>query len=112
MKVPEMVTTKFRILMAQIYDSTFFPINNRLISLLIRLSRQYGMKNNDGSIKINVKLTHQEIANMIGTTRSSVTKTLKSLADNDLIYQQNKYIFLTRKFAEAKCHSLGGRFVL
>ncbi len=45
---------------------------------------------------------------MIGTTRSSVTKTLKSLADNDLIYQQNKYIFLTRKFSEAKCHSLGG----
>ncbi len=33
----EMVTTKFRILMAQNYDSTFFPINNRLISLLIRL---------------------------------------------------------------------------
>ena len=88
--------------MAQIYDNTFFPTNNRLINLLIRLSRQYGIELDDGSMKINVRLTHQEIANMIGTTRSTVSKTLKTLTDSSLIYQQNKYIYLTNDFIDAK----------
>jgi CRP/FNR family cyclic AMP-dependent transcriptional regulator len=103
----QMVTTKFRILMAQIYDNTFFSTKDRLINLLTRLSRQYGIKKEHG-IKIDIKLTHQEIAYMIGTTRSTVTKALKKFASEGMICQKNKHIFLTDEFIEAKLKSLPG----
>lgn len=89
----EMITTKFRILMAQIYDNTYYPARDRLINLLMRLSRQYGVKEND-TIRIDIRLTHEEIANMIGTTRSTVSKIVKELTRANVIYTKNKFIYL------------------
>lgn len=79
-----MITTKFRILMAQIYDSSFHNIKNRLLFLLKRLSIQQGIKTKVG-IKINIKLTHEQLAAMIGSTRSTVTKKLNELEEEDKI---------------------------
>lgn len=47
----------------------------RLSHLLIDLVAQYGRETNDG-ILINIKLSHQELASIIGATRETVTTTL------------------------------------
>jgi CRP/FNR family cyclic AMP-dependent transcriptional regulator len=51
----------------------------RLVLLLLRLSRQHGVPQQDGSIRIGVPLTHQDFANMIGTSRETVNRTLSQL---------------------------------
>ncbi len=73
-----MITTKFRTLMYQIYDSTYLNTKDRLISVLRRLSVQHGVTK-DKVREIDLNLTHEEIANMIGSTRSTVSRLLKTL---------------------------------
>lgn len=88
-----MITTKFRILMAQIHDTVFLNVKEKLYFLLKRLSIQQGIKTNMGA-RINMKLTHQELANMIGASRSTVTKILNELEKEKKIKRSGKYIYI------------------
>lgn len=95
-----MVTTKFRILMAQIYDFTFYNVKNRLYFLLQRLAIQQGTQVNNGT-QIDLKLTHQELATMIGSTRSTVTRMLNELEEEGKIQRYNSSIIIfDEKFTE------------
>ncbi|WP_018131620.1 Crp/Fnr family transcriptional regulator [Effusibacillus pohliae] len=50
----------------------------RIVTLLIRLARLHGVP--DGPwIRVDVPLTNQELANMIGTSRETVSRTLSQL---------------------------------
>jgi len=88
-----MITTKFRILMAQVHDTVFLNTKEKLYFLLKRLSIQQGTKTNKG-VKINMKLTHQELANMIGSSRSTVTRILKELENEEKIQRKGKYLYI------------------
>ena len=79
-----MISNKFRILMAQIQDSSFCNAEERLKNLLIRLAFQNGEKVCNG-IKINHNFTHEELAGMISSTRSTVTRKIKSLEEKGII---------------------------
>lgn len=82
--------------MAQVYDFSFYSAKNRLYFLLRRLAIQQGIKVNKGT-KINLKLTHQDLATMIGSTRSTVTKMLNELEDEGNIMKAGKYIIILDK---------------
>ncbi|UMZ74763.1 Crp/Fnr family transcriptional regulator [Natranaerofaba carboxydovora] len=53
-------------------------VKYRLVSLLERLSEEYGRYEGD-RLKLDVKLTHQELADFIGSSRVMVTNILKQL---------------------------------
>lgn len=95
--VLKMETTKFRILMAQLYDNSFFSTKYRLFYFLKRLSEQLGTRIDEGT-KINIKLTHQDIANLIGTTRSTVTKLINDLIQEGIIKIEDRYIIILDGF--------------
>ena len=59
-------------------------LEDRVLHLLLKLSEQFGTEN-DGFVKIDFPLTHQEIANMIGVTRESVTTILKDLSQKGIL---------------------------
>lgn len=59
-------------------------IRDRVLHLLIKLSEQFGIREGE-YYKIDLPLTHQELANMIGATRETVTVVLKELAKEDMI---------------------------
>ena len=50
-------------------------VASRLASVLIRFSKQYGV-DTDSSVVINLAFTHQDLANMIGTARETVSRIL------------------------------------
>ncbi|GAX91383.1 Crp/Fnr family transcriptional regulator [Effusibacillus lacus] len=50
----------------------------RIVLLLIRLSRLHGVQDGD-CIRLTVPFTNQELANMIGTSRETVSRTLSQL---------------------------------
>lgn len=89
-----MITTKFRILMSQIYDNTFFTTQDKLRSLLIRLSKQHGTTHKYGA-EISLLLTHEELANMIGSTRSTVTKLMNRLETTGDIRRIGRKVIVT-----------------
>lgn len=56
----------------QILNNTY----EQLIKLLFRLSKTYGRKLENGSVLLTENFTNIELANMIGTSRETVSRTL------------------------------------
>ena len=66
-------------------------VESRLRELLLLLSRHLGEKR-ESSIRLRVRLTHQNLADAINTTRVTVTRLLGDL-------QKQKFIFI-----DEHCH--------
>ncbi|WP_040214711.1 Crp/Fnr family transcriptional regulator [Clostridium polynesiense] len=90
-----MLTSKIRKMMDQIHDTSFFDTKDKLICLFNRLAVQQGIKTEEG-IKINIKLTHQEIADMISCTRSTATKKICELQEEGYIKIINRCIYVLK----------------
>lgn len=88
-----MITTKFRIIMSQIHDESYLDTEGRLYNLLKRLSIQHGSKYQYGT-KIDLSFTHEELANMINSTRSTVTKLINKLECEKKILRNGKDIII------------------
>lgn len=70
----------------------------RMMSILDRLQDLYGVKDARGTI-INVKLTHQQLANYASMTRETVSRVLKQMEKTEMIeILDNKSILLTDAF--------------
>ncbi|MDF2715600.1 MAG: Crp/Fnr family transcriptional regulator [Paenibacillus sp.] len=91
MRLLEVTMNRLRRANEQIHDLTFLDVRTRILKAVHQLSLEYG-EPKLGSVQITVKLTHQEIANMVGTVRESVTKVLQELQDDRIISIQNKQI--------------------
>lgn len=50
-------------------------VASRLASVLIRFSKQYGVPTDNG-VRIDLPVTHQDLANMIGTARETVSRNM------------------------------------
>lgn len=62
----------------------------QIIKLLIRLARSHGQKKTDASYLLEAKFTNKDLANMIGTTRETVSRTLTKLKKEKLIEVDRK----------------------
>ncbi|MED3563621.1 Crp/Fnr family transcriptional regulator [Bacillus xiapuensis] len=89
---PELCIKVFRVLGEKIVD-----LQNRLeeqilnntyeqiVKLLIRLAQKYGNKREDGTILLKAEFTNKDLANMIGTTRETISRTLTKMKKEELI---------------------------
>ena len=91
LRLLEVTMNRLRRANEQIHDLTFLDVRTRILKAVYQLSQEYGEKKQN-SVQIMVKLTHQEIANIVGTVRESVTKVLQELQDDRIISIQNKQI--------------------
>lgn len=66
-------------------------MGSRLVSFLLILCRDFGVPTNDG-IRIDLKLSHQAIAEAIGSTRVTVTRLLGDLRQENMISIYKKKI--------------------
>ncbi len=64
---------------------------SRLVSFLLILCRDFGVPTSEG-IRIDLKLSHQAIAEAIGSTRVTVTRLLGDLRDQEMISIHKKKI--------------------
>jgi CRP/FNR family transcriptional regulator len=72
--------------------------SQRIKILFLMLSDRYGEKTAEG-VTLNIKLTHQEIAEMTGMTRETVTRMIdKWQKDGEIIVLKNKFIHLSSHF--------------
>jgi CRP-like cAMP-binding protein len=71
----------------------FLSNRERLTHLLLELAGQYGSKNSD-HIDLRIKLSHQDLANFIGSTRETVTVVLGKMQLDGLISVRRRRITL------------------
>lgn len=74
--------------------------SQRIKILFLMLSDKYGEKTTEG-VTLNVKLTHQEIADMAGMARETVTRVIDRLQkDGEISILKNKFIHLSANFLQ------------
>jgi len=65
----------------------------RLVALLLELAERYGRRKDDG-VLIGIRLSHQELAGVIGATRETVTVLLGNLRDEGLLTINRRQLLL------------------
>ncbi|WP_219837257.1 Crp/Fnr family transcriptional regulator [Paenibacillus sp. R14(2021)] len=75
---------------------TMNDLRGKVIFFLHKLSKRFGVKENNRHY-INLPFTHQELANMIGGTRESVTLILQELAKEGAVITARKNIMVRVK---------------
>jgi CRP-like cAMP-binding protein len=74
-------------------------VSARLATLLLHLGDRFGETNGSGTV-LKVRLTHQELANMIVSTREAVSKVMSEFQRDGLIEVRNRRIAVTPQLAE------------
>jgi CRP-like cAMP-binding protein len=88
------LSERLRAANALIAATTSQDIRARLASLLLNLSDQFGEPVPNGT-RITLRLTNQEMANMIGTTRETVNRTLNRFWDDRLVDMRTAHVVIT-----------------
>jgi len=84
---------RLRQIETRVSDLVFKSASARLAQLLIDLSRSMGISEN-GSIRLQTRLTHQNLANLIGTSRETVSTLISQFVNHGLIAQDRRYILI------------------
>ncbi|REE91651.1 CRP/FNR family transcriptional regulator [Paenibacillus taihuensis] len=71
----------------------FRDLRGKVLYFLNRLSNKFGVEE-DGYQKIDIPLTHQELANMIGATREAVSLILQELSNEGILKTSRKMIMI------------------
>lgn len=76
----------------------FDSAEQRLMAVLDRLQELYGIMD-DGGVIVNVKLTHQQLANYTSVSRETITRMLKRFEKDGIIeITPNRSILLTKLY--------------
>jgi CRP-like cAMP-binding protein len=73
----------------------FCDVRTRLAQLLIKLAQINGVENPDGTITLRNRFTHQEMANMIGAMRQTVSENMNHFKRNGHVRVAGERITLT-----------------
>ncbi|HEY9707605.1 MAG TPA: Crp/Fnr family transcriptional regulator, partial [Oculatellaceae cyanobacterium] len=71
-------------------------VTQRLLQLLVWLTQKFGREMSSGKL-IDVRLTHQAIAELIGTTRVTITRLLKEFEQQGIIARPRRNFILLRR---------------
>ena len=100
MRDPALAANLVRVLSAQIADRELAVaialeprVERRLLRKLRQLAERWGRVTPDG-IRLDLRLTHQELANMVGAVRESVTIALGRLAEAGEIEVRNRTLII------------------
>ncbi|SER94725.1 Crp/Fnr family transcriptional regulator [Salipaludibacillus aurantiacus] len=87
---------------AKFSDLLLYGKTGAFYSILIRFAHSYGIEHPEG-IKIDMKLTNQELAYFIGSTRETVNRMFNELKKDGVTEIENGYIVI-KKIEELKKH--------
>ena len=77
----------------KIENLVFKDVNSKLAQLLLKLGLEYGVDDSRGTL-VALKITHQEMANLIGSTRETVSLTLSQFKRKGLIHTDGRKVIL------------------
>lgn len=72
----------------------FRDVTSKLAELLLDLANEYGVEESRGTL-IALKITHQELANLIGSTRETVSLTLSQFKQQDMLTTDGRKVIVT-----------------
>jgi CRP-like cAMP-binding protein len=71
----------------------FRDVQAKLAALLLELGEEYGVETEEG-LQVGLKITHQEMANLIGSTRETISLTLAQFKKKGLLNMDGRTVVL------------------
>ena len=90
-KVAKLLGARMREAESIIHEMVCWQAPGRLALMLLKIGERCGIESNRG-IKINLPLTHEEIACMVGTSRQTVTSLLNTFKQEKSIILEGREI--------------------
>jgi CRP/FNR family cyclic AMP-dependent transcriptional regulator len=94
-QVMEVLSQRLRSTDQMVEDLIFLDVYGRVAKKLLELAEAHGTKVEDGT-RIDVRLTQQELASMVGASRESVNKVMGYFTDKNFISTDKHKITLHR----------------
>lgn len=69
----------------------------RLAALFLSFEESYGIKTADGRIKIDIKLSREEMASLVGTAPETIIRLITEFKDEGILTQEGKTLFISNK---------------
>jgi CRP/FNR family cyclic AMP-dependent transcriptional regulator len=89
---------RWRSLQTKVEQLVFKDVGSKLAELLLRLGSEHGVEHRRGLV-LGLKITHQEMANLIGSTRETVSLTLSQFKRKGYITTEGRRVILTDREA-------------
>ncbi len=86
---------KIQALSFHLAAQTFDDVENRVYFQLINIARTHGVKTEGSCYLIKEPLTHQLIANIVGSTRVRVTQIMKDLMNQGILEKSGEYYMIS-----------------
>lgn len=90
----EMLSLKLELLTHVSIKLTYENSLINIVNAFLELANTYGERQGNGSIKISISFTHQELADLIGSSRVTVSNTIKLLNDSNVIFKRKGYYYI------------------
>jgi CRP/FNR family transcriptional regulator, cyclic AMP receptor protein len=84
---------RWRGLQTKVEQLVFKDVGSKLAELLLRLGSEHGIEHRRGLV-LGLKITHQEMANLIGSTRETVSLTLSQFKRKGFIHTEGRKVIL------------------
>lgn len=88
MLVMQVLSARMRVLGEIFANLVSDDVQTRIVKLIVRLAAHYGVRTGS-EIVLDIPLTHQEIADMVGTSRQTATSVLNVLSRQGLLSVDN-----------------------
>lgn len=98
LQILRVLTRRLRQTNAQVTDLVFKDVRSRVGRALLDLAKRHGVAIEAGS-KVALKLTHQELANLVGTARETVSRILAEFQDARYITFEGRYVVVVDREA-------------
>jgi len=92
----EVLSKRLRNTNQMVEDLIFLDVYGRVAKKLVELADAHGTKAEDGGIRIEMRLTQQELASMVGASRESVNKVMGYFTEKNFISTDKHRITLHR----------------
>ena len=92
-KVMKIMGKMMLLLQQRLQELISGDVYRRVVRSLIRLAEEYG-KNQNGGTFVSLPMTNRDFANMVGTSRESVNRTLNQLKKEKLVDINRKGILI------------------
>lgn len=93
LRLIKLMSRKLIFAQQKIRDLTFNDVFSRTASQIFKLSADYGRKTNRG-ILVDVSVTRQELADMVGTTRETVSRVISRLKKDKSIDEEHDRLLI------------------
>lgn len=107
-RLTKLIGFRLRNIESRIEELVFRDVPARLARLLMEMAKEFGKQEGEREgVRIGARLTHQEIANLIGSTRETVSATLGEFKRQGLLHLDGHSIRITHREKLARLFGSG-----